>query len=100
MAITFRANKGEALTYKEMDTNLGSYFYSSSLTKESWVANSATRTTVNFATLFYTGSTLIPWNLAAHQIPLHATGSRSITDLFNMQARAYKQVLLISYLTQ
>jgi cytoskeletal protein CcmA (bactofilin family) len=78
MAITFRANKGEALTYKEMDTNLGSYFYSSSLTKESWVANSATRTTVNFATLFYTGSTLIPWNLAAHQIPLHATGSRSI----------------------
>ena len=31
MAITFRANKGQALTYSEMDTNLGNYFYSSSL---------------------------------------------------------------------
>lgn len=78
MAITFRANKGEALTYREMDTNLGSYFYSSSLTKESWGTGDNTRTTVNFATLYYTGSTLIPWNLSPHQIPLHATGSRSI----------------------
>lgn len=74
MAITFRANKGQALTYQEMDTNLGSYFYSSSLTKENWAGG----TTVNFATLFYTGSTLIPWNLSPHQIPLHATGSRSV----------------------
>jgi len=29
--ITFRANKGEALTYSEMDKNFGSFFYSSSL---------------------------------------------------------------------
>ncbi len=29
--ITFRANKTEALTYSEMDKNLGSFFYSSSL---------------------------------------------------------------------
>ncbi|MFZ9219895.1 MAG: tail fiber domain-containing protein [Sediminibacterium sp.] len=74
MAITFRANKGEALTYKEMDTNLGSYFYSSSLTKQSWAGGE----TVDFAHLFYTGSTLVPVNQVAHLIPLHATGSRSI----------------------
>jgi cytoskeletal protein CcmA (bactofilin family) len=78
MAITFRANKGEALTYREMDTNLGSYFYSSSLTKQSWFTGDDTRTTVDFATLYYTGSTLIPWNLTPHLIPLHATGSKSI----------------------
>ena len=29
--VTFRANKGEALTYSEMDQNFGSFFYSSSL---------------------------------------------------------------------
>jgi hypothetical protein len=29
--ITFRANKGEALTYSEMDKNFGSFYYSSSL---------------------------------------------------------------------
>ena len=29
--ITFRANKGQALTYSEMDKNFGSFFYSSSL---------------------------------------------------------------------
>lgn len=29
--ITFRANKGEALTYSEMDKNFGSFFYSSSM---------------------------------------------------------------------
>lgn len=74
MAITFRANKGQALTYAEMDTNLGSYFYSSSLAKENWAGGA----TVNFAHLFYTGSTLVPINQNAHVIPLHATGSRSI----------------------
>jgi len=74
MAITFRANKGQALTYQEMDTNLGSYFYSSSLTKNTW--NSGT--TVDFVTLFYTGSSLVPVNKPAHLIPLHATGSKSV----------------------
>lgn len=74
MAITFRANKGQALTYKEMDTNLGSYFYSSSLVKQNWAGG----TTVNFAHLFYTGSSLVPVNKPAHIIPLHATGSRSV----------------------
>jgi cytoskeletal protein CcmA (bactofilin family) len=79
MAITLRANKGIALTYKEMDTNLGSYFYSSSLAKESWLENgTTTRTTVNFASLYYTGSSLVPINQPAHLIPLHATGSRSV----------------------
>lgn len=31
VSITFRANKGQALTYSEMDSNFGSYFYSSSM---------------------------------------------------------------------
>ncbi len=78
MAITFRANKGQALTYREMDTNLGSYFYSSSLTRQSWGTGANTRSTVDFVTLFYTGSSLIPWNLPAHRVPLHSTGSRSV----------------------
>jgi len=30
MAVTFRAEKGSALTYSEMDQNFGSYFYSAS----------------------------------------------------------------------
>ena len=47
MAITFRANKGQALTYAEMDTNLGSYFYSSSLDG-------------NNLYLHYTGSAEVP----------------------------------------
>lgn len=59
MAIIFRANKGQALTYAEMDTNLGSYFYSSS---------------VEGANLYlhYTGSLNVPVNQTAHRIPLTA----------------------------
>lgn len=59
MAIIFRANKGQALTYAEMDTNLGSYFYSSS---------------VQGANLYlhYTGSANVPINQTAHRIPLTA----------------------------
>jgi hypothetical protein len=59
MAIIFRANKGQALTYAEMDTNLGSYFYSSS---------------VQGANLYlhYTGSANVPVNQTAHRIPLTA----------------------------
>ena len=59
MAITFRANKGQALTYAEMDTNLGSYFYSSS---------------VEGANLYlhFTSSLDVPINQTAHRVPLTA----------------------------
>jgi len=59
MSITFRADKGSALTYSEMDTNLGSYFYSSSL------GNYGTE-----LVLYYKSSTNVPINQAAHRIPL------------------------------
>ena len=49
MAITFRANKGQALTYGEMDTNLGNFFYSSSVSNNGTVLN-----------LHYTGSSDVP----------------------------------------
>jgi len=57
MAITFRANKGQALTYAEMDQNLGSYFYSSSLDG-------------NNLYLHYTGSLEVPINQSSHRVPL------------------------------
>ena len=59
MAITFRANKGQALTYAEMDTNLGSYYFSSSLDG-------------NNLYLHYTGSAEVPINQSSHRIPLTA----------------------------
>jgi len=49
--ITFRAEKGRALTYSEMDKNFGSFFYSSSLSANGQQLN-----------LFYTGSTEVPIN--------------------------------------
>tara|TARA_B110000977_G_C11084780_1_gene494244 strand:- start:956 stop:1594 length:639 start_codon:yes stop_codon:yes gene_type:complete len=59
MAIKFRANKAQALTYAEMDTNLGSYFYSSSLSGTN-------------LHLHYTGSENVPINQASHIVPLTA----------------------------
>ncbi len=59
MAIKFRANKTQALTYAEMDTNLGSYFYSSSLSGTNLY-------------LHYTGSLNVPINQSSHIIPLTA----------------------------
>lgn len=59
MAITFRANKGQALTYGEMDTNLGSYFYSSS------IDNSGT-----VLVLHYSSSLNVPVNNPSHRVPL------------------------------
>ena len=59
MAITFRADKGQALSYQEMDINLGSFYYSSSL--------SANRQTLR---LHYTGSNLVPVNQGTHAISL------------------------------
>lgn len=59
MAIIFRANKGQALTYAEMDTNLGSYFYSSSVDG-------------NNLYLHYTSSANVPVNIPPHRIPLTA----------------------------
>jgi hypothetical protein len=59
MAITFRANKGQALTYGEMDTNLGSYFYSSSIESHG-----------TELVLHYTGSLNVPVNKASHRVPL------------------------------
>lgn len=65
MAITFRANKGEALTYSEMDTNFGSFFYSSSL------ANSG-----QLLRLHYTSSVNVPINQGHVNISL----IRGLTD--------------------
>jgi hypothetical protein len=59
MAITFRANKGQALSYAEMDTNFGSYFYSSSLEN-----NGAE------LVLHYTSSLNVPINQPEHRINL------------------------------
>lgn len=59
MAITFRANKNQALTYSEMDTNFGSYFYSSS------IANGG-----QTLKLHYTSSLPANVNLPTHEIPL------------------------------
>lgn len=56
--ITFRANKGRALSYGEMDTNLGSYFYSSS------VRNG------NTLILHYTGSNSVPVSNPDHEVSL------------------------------
>lgn len=55
--ITFRANKGTALSYGEMDTNLGSYFYSSSRDGNELV-------------LHYTGSPSVPVNNTSHRVSL------------------------------
>lgn len=57
MPIIFRANKKHALTYAEMDTNLGSFFYSSSISN-------------NNLYLHYTGSLEVPVNRGSHVIPL------------------------------
>jgi len=61
MRILFRAQKKQALTYAEMDTNLGSFFYSSSISH-------------NNLYLHYTGSMDVPVNREPHVIPL-ATGT-------------------------
>lgn len=55
--IKFRANKGQALTYAEMDTNLGSFYYSSSIAG-------------NDLYLHYTSSLNVPVNQSSHRIPL------------------------------
>ena len=59
MAITFRANKGQALTYSEVDKNFGSFYYSSSLHNASTVLR-----------LHYTGSLNVPINQSATDVPL------------------------------
>ena len=55
--IKFRANKGQALTYAEMDTNLGSFYYSSSIAGSDLY-------------LHYTSSLNVPVNQSSHRIPL------------------------------
>ena len=59
MAVTFRANKTQPLTYDEMDQNLGSFFYSSS------IANGGRN-----LVLHYTGSGNVPINKTAHEVSL------------------------------
>lgn len=49
MAINFRADKTEPLTYSELDNNFGSYFYSASVSNTS-------------VTLYYPASTEVPIN--------------------------------------
>lgn len=60
MAITFRANKDQALTYSEMDNNFGSFFYSSSVEGSELI-------------LHYTGSQEVPINQSSHRIQLRVT---------------------------
>lgn len=57
MAVNFRADKGTALTYSELDNNFGSYFYSAS-------ANGTT------FTLYYPSSTEVPVNSGSVEISL------------------------------
>jgi len=57
MRILFRAQKKQALTYAEMDTNLGSFFYSSSISD-------------NNLYLHYTSSMEVPVKRDAHVVPL------------------------------
>lgn len=57
MRILFRAQKKQALTYAEMDTNFGSFFYSSSISN-------------NNLYLHYTSSMDVPVNRSAHVVPL------------------------------
>jgi len=59
MSIFFRANKSQPLTYGEMDENLGSFYYSSSIAEGGTVL-----------VLHYTGSSQVPINRTAHQVPL------------------------------
>ena len=59
MAITFRANKGSALTYTELDQNFGQYFYSSSVDVNGTLLR-----------LHYTGSANVPINASSHTISL------------------------------
>ena len=57
MALTFRADKGSALTYSEVDNNFGSYFTSAS-------ANG------NTFTLYYPSSSQVPVNSGSVEISL------------------------------
>lgn len=57
--INFRAEKGQALTYAEMDSNFGTLFYSSSLQNNGQTLR-----------LHYSGSTAANINRTAHDIPL------------------------------
>lgn len=66
MRILFRAQKKQALTYAEMDTNLGSFFYSSSISD-------------NNLYLHYTSSMEVPVNRSSHVIPL-TTGTVQGSD--------------------
>lgn len=59
MAVTFRANKSIPLTYQEMDINLGSFFYSSSISADG-------RTLY----LHYTGSNNVPVNQNRHEVSI------------------------------
>lgn len=57
--INFRAEKGQALTYAEMDSNFGTLFYSSSLQNNGQTLR-----------LHYSGSTAANVNRTPHDIPL------------------------------
>ena len=59
MPIFFRANKTQPLTYSEMDQNMGSFFYSSSIENEGATLK-----------LHFSGSSQVPVNNVAHEVPL------------------------------
>lgn len=81
MAITFRANKDQALTYSEMDQNFGSYFYSSS------IESSGTE-----LVLHYTSSIEVPINQASHRISLN----RGVQGGVNRRVAYYKGASALS----
>ena len=57
MAINFRAEKGQALTYSELDVNFGSYFRSASTNGQT-------------LTLYYPSSSQVPVNSGSVEISL------------------------------
>lgn len=68
--ITFRQEKGTSLTYQELDTNFGSFFYSSSF--DSGVLK-----------LFYTGSSGVPVNQEPHEIKVQYTKDELLEEISN-----------------
>lgn len=86
MAVTFRAEKGSALTYSEMDQNFGSYFYSASTDGQS-------------LTLHYPPSLEVPINSGSYTFSLvtglqNAGEDRAVTVFSGSSAITSSNVLI------
>ena len=90
MAITFRAQKGQALSYAEMDTNLGSYIYSASTSNNGQQLD-----------LHYTSSAAASMNQATIAVPLTkgigTAGSNMRIPYFNLRVRSIRKYKSICY---